>query len=140
MAIRSVKQKTDRGNIKDLARSSDLIDSDMLPTSIELRLKKLYEYSQLNKDNDLQSALGFITTDYISDKNALPLSIYRIRQIVENIKSTSSDKIDKLSQELSGYISDELSSEAIDFLNKKRILNKTASSRKAPSFWRASKK
>jgi hypothetical protein len=140
MPIRTVKQYTDRGKIKDLAKPGEVNEPETIPSPSELRMKKLYEYAQLHKDQLLQSALGFITTDYISDKNALPLSAYRIRTIIEDIKAKSGGKIDQLSQQFVGYMTDELSPEAIEYLTKKRARVKTASARKPPSFWRASRK
>jgi hypothetical protein len=140
MSIRAVKPRTDRGSIKDLAKPGEANDPEFMPHPSELRMKTLYEFAQLHKDNKLQSALGFITTDYISDKNALPLSIYRIRQIVDDIKSKSAGEIDKLSELFSRYMKDEISSETIEYLNTKRAMVKNASVRKPPTFWRASRK
>lgn len=138
MPIRTVKQHTDRGKIKDLVVASEIAaESQDQPSPSELRMKKLFEYAQLTKNQKLLDALGFITTDYISDKNALPLSVYRIRQMVTDIKSKSSGNIDLLSQQFSGFMGDELSPETVDYLNKKRARVKTASVRKAPIFWRA---
>lgn len=139
MPIRTVKQRTDRGKIKDLARPIDVVEAEIEPSAFELRMKKLFEFAQLCKDTNMQSALGFITTDYIADKNALPLSAYRIRQMISDIKSKSSVEIDRLSQDLSGYMmEDEISQEAIAYITRKRRI-KTASVRK-PLFWRASRK
>jgi hypothetical protein len=140
MAIRTVKQHTDRGSLKNLVKSNEISKPEAIPLPSELRMKQLYEFAQLNKDKNMQSALGFITTDYISDKNAIPLSVYRIRQIVEDIKSTSGDKINNLAAQFLGYMSDELSSDAINYLNKRDALTKTASVRRPPSFWRVSRK
>jgi hypothetical protein len=140
MAIRTVKQHTDRGSIKDLvAKAKDPVVSELSPLPSELRMKKLYEYAQINKDSGLQGAMGFITTDYISDKNALPLSIYRIRKIVDDIKSKSGDKIDLLSQQLAGCFEEKLSDVLGKEYVKQKAMIKRASSRKPPSFWRASK-
>lgn len=139
MPIRTVKQYTDRGKIKDLAKAGEVTEPEALPSPSELRMKKLFEYAQLNKDKNLQAALGFITTDYIADKNAIPLSAYRIRQVVADIKAKSSGKIDALSQQFVGCLGDELSPETIDYLNSRRPRVKTASVRK-PVFWRASRK
>jgi hypothetical protein len=139
MPIRTVKQRTDRGKIKDLARSIEVGEPEIVPSPFELRMKKLFEFAQLCKDTGLQSALGFITTDYIADKNALPLTAYRIRQMISDIKSKSSVEIDRLSQDLSGYMKeDEISQEAIAYITRKKRI-KTASARK-PLFWRASRK
>jgi len=79
MPTRTVRQHSDRGKIKDLARSSDITEGNITPTPFELRMKKLFEFAQLCNDQRLQSALGFITTDYVSDKNSLPLTVYRVR-------------------------------------------------------------
>ena len=139
MPIRTVKQHTDRGKIKDLARTIEVVESEVAPSPFELRMKKLFEFAQLCKDTNMQAALGVITTDYIADKNALPLSAYRIRQMISDIKSKSSGEIDRLSQDLSGYMmGDEISQDAIDYITRKKRI-KTASARK-PLFWRASKK
>lgn len=130
MPIRAVKQYSDRGSFSEPQEQ---------PTKSELRLKKLFEFAQNTKNVDLQSALGFITTDYIADKNALPLSVYRIRQVVDDIKSKSTDSINQFAQELQDHISNELSSETVDYLNNKRAIKKSASVRRPPSFWRVSK-
>jgi len=132
MPIRTVKQHSDRGKIKDLVNQEPAID----PSPTELRMKKLFEYSQLNKDLGLESVLGFITTDYISDKNALPLSIYRLRKIVDDISSRPDSKVMQWRQQFEQVVfSEGLSREAQSYLKKKLI--KTASTNK-PIFWRAS--
>lgn len=136
MPIRKVKPRSDRGSLKDLAVNSIDLESEMPPTSYEIRLKKLYEFAETYKDKALQAASGFITTNYIGDKNALPLSAFRIREMVNDIKSKSPDIINNLSQEMGGYIQDELSADAIAYLSKKRI---KIASKHQPSFWRASK-
>jgi hypothetical protein len=140
MPIRNVKQQSDRGKIKDLARTIEIGESEVVPSAFELRMKKLFEFAQLTNNKDLQSVLGFITTDYISDKNALPLSAYRIRQVVADIKSKSSE-IDKLSQELNGFLNPlETTPEAEAYWKNKLALKKTASKKRKPPFWRASRK
>ena len=90
---------------------------------------------RLNRLKSFES-FTFIKGD-ISDKNALPLSVYRIRQIVNDLKSKNLDLINKLSQEMSGYIHGELSSDPAVLISRK-IRIKTASKHK-PVFWRASK-
>jgi len=136
MPIRSVPQRSDRGKIKDLSKDL-LLDNDEPPTPYEIRLKKLYEFSETYNNKELQSSLGFITTNYISDKNALPLSVYRIRQLVNEIKSKSPDTINQLSQQIGRYIQDGISVYAMAYLAKKTLI-KTASI-KPRLFWRASK-
>lgn len=139
MPIRTVKQHTDRGKIKDLARPFEVVEQEAAPSSFELRMKNLFEFAQLCKDTGLQSALGFITTDYIADKNALPLSAYRIRQMISDIKSKSPEAIDRLSQDLAGYMkADEIGQDAIDYITKRKRI-KTASARKPPVFRRVIK-
>lgn len=133
MPIHRVSQPTDRGNIKNLAHPHEInvTYNDPSPISSELRYKKLYEYAATHKDIKLVQALGIITTDYISDKNALPLSIYRIRQTVEDIKSRSGHQIEKLQQQFIGHLKDPVSPKLINYLSKhKRI--KTASISKTP--------
>ena len=137
MSIRRVKQHSDRGSIKDIAKPGEAEDKS-LPSASELRMKKLYEFAQATRNPKLQSAIGFITTDYISDKNALPLSVYRIKQMVEDIKATSAGKIDQLALQLEGCMKDEIGAEAIEYITKKRARVKTASVRKPP-FWRVRK-
>lgn len=103
----------------------------------ELRMKKLYEYAKIHKDTKLLNCLGFITTDYIEDKNALPLSVYRIRKIIEDINSKGSEKIEHLKSELSLCFGQVLSDEAFDYINDKKMI-KSASKKKPPVFRRAS--
>lgn len=136
MPIRKVKPRSDRGSLKDLVANPIDSEPEMEPTAYEIRLKKLYEFAETYKDRALQAASGFITTNYISDKNALPLSAFRIREMVNDIKSKSPDIINKLTQEMSGYIQDELSADAIAYLTRKRI---KIASKHQPSFWRARK-
>ena len=141
MSIRTVKQYSDRGSLTDLANVARAYEKgvqEVKPLPSELRMKQLYEYANLNNDNDLQSAIGFITTEYISDKNALPLSVYRLRKIVADIKSKSAGNIDRLALEFTECFVDSLGSIAKEYLNK-RAMVKTASVRKPPLFWRVNK-
>lgn len=131
MSIRIGKQHLDRGKIKDIVNQEPTID----PSPIELRMKKLFEYSKLNKDYDLESVLGFITTDYISDKNVLPLSIYRLRKIVDDISSRPDSKVAHWKHQFEQVFSEDLSHEAQDYL-KKKMIKKASVNR--PIFWRAS--
>lgn len=97
MPTRAVKQYSDRGSLKALTKRHE----DEVPfTASELRIRKLYDYAHTHADAGLLNCLGFITTEYIGEKNALPLSVYRLRKIVEDIKSKSGDKILKLKQNL----------------------------------------
>lgn len=137
MPIRAVKQYSDRGKIKNLAKVEDCYQPEEAPIPSELRMKRLVKFAELTKDKGLQSAMGFITTDYIADKNAIPLSAYRIRQVVADIKSKSSGQIDELSQEFQSCISFEKDPEAEAYWKNKQAMVKNASVRKPPAFWRA---
>lgn len=135
MPIRRVKTPSERGSIKDIAAG----DTPYFPPEpFELRAKQLFEHGALTNNKELQAATGFITTDYIADKNALPLSAYRIRQVVADIKSKSPDHIEQLSQEMEACISFEKSPEAVAYWKNKEARVKTASVRKTP-FRRVSK-
>lgn len=140
MPIRTVKQHSDRGSLKNLISKVEddqsVQECPDLPSII--RMKKLYEYAQSKNDKQLQSSLGFITTDYISDKNALPLSVYRIRKIVDDIKSKEPGKIERLQAQFSCCFEPVISLEAQAYISKKAMI-KTASARKPPVFRRVSK-
>lgn len=134
MPIRRVSQRSDRGSIKDIAHPQEInvTNRELPPTASELRYKKLYEYATTYKDTRLAQALGVITTDYIADKNALPLSIYRIRQVVEDIKSRSGVEIEKLQQQFAEHLANPVSQQIVDYLSIKKAIRKVASARKTP--------
>src|SRR5574337_649852 len=137
MVIRKVHQYSDRGSIKDLINSATNLENtvtQLLPSDI--RLQKLLEYANTYRDKDLLSSLGIITTDYISDKNALPLSVYRIRRMVSDIKAASPN-IDQLSRQIAACFREPLSPEAIRYIQKRACI-KTASIAKPPTFKRVS--
>jgi hypothetical protein len=136
MSIRKVKQYSDRGKIKDLAsRRVAESEAELLPS--DQRLKRLYEYAKLHNDHGILGALAFITTEYVEDKNALPLTAYRLREMVANISKKSEDKICQLKIQLDECFGDELSSEAISYINCRKLI-KTASVR-SPIFRRVRK-
>ena len=97
MPIRPVSSYSDRGKIKNL---NNLHENEVPFTSIELRLKELYTYAHTHADTNLLNCLGFITTDYINEKNALPLSVYRLRKIVADISNRLDSKILEMKQNL----------------------------------------
>ena|SRR5574339_79868 len=132
MTFRKVKQYSDRGKIKDLASKHES-EAEILPA--ELRLRRLYEYARQHNDRGILNTLGFITTEYVDDKSALPLIAYRIRQTVGDIKSKSSEPIDQFGQELSKIFGIEHTVEADAYWNTKKVV-KTASPRKPPVFRR----
>lgn len=122
-----LKVYSDRGKISNLAQKHE----DEIPvTPMETRLKQLYEHAQLTRDKGLEDSLGFITTDYVGNKNALPVSIYRLREIVSNITAKSGAKIAEMRKELETCF--ELP------VIEKSGLNKTASARKRSPFRRVS--
>ena len=132
MPIRKVKQYSERGKIQDLANKHE---SEAPPLPSELRLKRLYEYAKQHNDTGILNALGFITTDYVADKSALPLIAYRIKQTVGDIKSKSSEPIDEFGQELSKIFGIEHTVEADAYWSKRKVV-KTASARRPPVFRR----
>jgi hypothetical protein len=135
MTTRRSRQYSDRGSIKDIAAG----DIPSVPAEdFEIRLKNLYEYAESNEDQNLLQAIGFITTDYISDKNALPLSVYRLRKIVADISSRPGNKIAELKLEFEGCFNSEISKELKEHLQKnaEKKMIKTASRKRSPSFWR----
>jgi hypothetical protein len=136
MPIRTVKQTSDRGSIKNIAKNNtEIFDCELKPQPFEIRLKKLFEL--YGNDKKMQPILGFITTDYISDKSALPLNVYRLRQIVADIKAKNSKQIDRLSYEISACMKNEISDSTVAYLTRRSRI-KTASA-KRPVFWRVNK-
>ena len=131
MPIRNVKQYSDRGKIQDLNNKRE---SEAPPLPSELRLQRLYEYAKKNNDHGILKELGFITTNYVSDKNALPLTIYRIRNIIADIKSKSGDKIQKMTEELRDCFESSLSVKAADYLFTNKIVK--VACRKMPPVFR----
>ncbi len=143
MPTRAIRKTySDRGKISELANRHE--DTDIPMSAFESRIKSLYEFAESSHDKSLKSNLGFITTDYITDKNALPLSVYRIRKTVADIKSKSAGKIDELALEFSEVLDQRLVSE--DYMNKnsqylqtKHAMVKTALAAKPPVFRRVSR-
>jgi hypothetical protein len=101
MPIRTAKQHSDRGSIKDLVNQIDsLYDSSYAPTDEELKLKNLYEHAQATNDEGLQSALGFIVMPQAGDRSAFPITVYRHREYVNSLSKKIADKIEKTKKEL----------------------------------------
>jgi hypothetical protein len=137
MPVRKAKQYSDRGKISDLAKAEDIVASTEPVTPFESRIRKMFEFAKLNNDEKLLAATGIITTDYISDKNSLPLSVYRLRKIVSDIKSKSSAQIDSLSDRFTGQLKLGITAEAAAYFDSQNII-KLANRRKS-CFWRVSK-
>lgn len=131
MPTRNVKQYSDRGKIQDLNNKRE---SEAPPLPSELRLKRLYEYAEQHNDQGILEGLGFITTGYVSDKNALPLTIYRIRNIVADIKSRSGDKIQQMTEELQNCFKFPVSKKAANYIFNNNIAK--VASRKMPPVFR----
>ncbi len=132
MPIRKVKQYSDRGKIQDLTNKHE---SEAPPLPSELRLRRLYEYAKQHNDTGILNALGFITTDYVADKSALPLIAYRIRSVIADIKSKSGAKIQQMTEELQNCFGPPLSKEATDYITVNKMV-KVASKRMPPVFRR----
>ncbi len=141
MPIRAVKSYSDRGSIKNLSQRQE----DEVPFSnSEIRIKKLYDYATQNNDKGILDSLGFITTDYIADKNALPLSVYRLRKIVEDRSKEFGNNIANMKQDLDNcFFGNEQHCLAANKIEARQheSLVKVASASHSPikrSFWRAS--
>lgn len=96
MPYRTVKPRSDRGSIKDLANGETPYEP---PTQEELRLKELYEIAETNRDQQLKNALGFIVMPY--GKDISPVSVYRHREYVQSLSAEAAEQIEKMKQELS---------------------------------------
>ncbi|HEY5267804.1 MAG TPA: hypothetical protein VII94_01565 [Candidatus Saccharimonadales bacterium] len=96
MAIRVVKQRSDRGSIKDLQNGDD---EHYPATPIELRLKELYEYATVTRNEELQNSLGLVP---IVGATNDPVSIFRHREYVESLSAKMADKIEQTKKELEG--------------------------------------
>lgn len=148
MPARPIRQYSERGSLKDIKAQNEEAQAfpyevnsiTVEPTPLELRLQKLYDYSKKNNDQDLLAASGFITTDYIADKNAMPLSAYRLRKTIDDIKSKSPGKIESLSQDFLTCLAPiEPTTESTAYWKNKLAMVKTASVKKAPVFRRVSR-
>lgn len=148
MATRRSKQYSERGSLKDIKAQNDEAQTfpyevkfiTIEPTPLELRLQKLYDYSKKNNDQNLLAASGFITTDYITDKNAMPLSAYRLRKTIDDIKSKSPGQIESLSQDFLTCLAPiEPTTESTAYWKNKLAMVKTASVKKPPVFRRVSR-
>jgi len=133
MPVRKVKQFSERGSIKDLAHAIENGDN-LEPTPFELRIKKICEFTELNKDKPLLDAMGFITGPHTFDKKSFPVAAYRLREIVADIKRKSPIDIDKLSLVFANSFTDELTPEVLAYMKNRGRIKKKAS---RPSFWRS---
>jgi hypothetical protein len=148
MPTRPTRQYSERGSLKDIKAQNEEAQAfpyevnsiTLEPTPLELRLQKLYDFSKKNNDQNLLAASGFITTDYIADKNAMPLSVYRLRKTIDDIKSRSPGQIESLCQDFMTCLTPvELTSESNAYWKNKLAMVKTASIRKPPVFRRVSR-
>ena len=96
MPIRSVKQRSDRGSIRDINKAQGEFNEP--PSDEELRLKKLYEYAELTNNEQLKKSLGFIVMP--GDKSSLPISVYRHREYVNSLSQDRIAHIERFKQEL----------------------------------------
>jgi hypothetical protein len=97
MPIRSVKPRSDRGNIKDIQNGDE---SNLPPTSFELRIKELYEKASANKDESLIESLGLIT---INGSPTDPVSVFKHREYVNSLSKKLANKIERARGELDIY-------------------------------------
>lgn len=104
MPIRQPKQIfSDRGSLKDLVNSNQLDDQEP-PTQLELRMKELYEYATLHKNEALKESLGFIVMNQPGAKDAFPVTLFRHREYINSLQSKYKQRIDIISSELSKCI------------------------------------
>jgi len=97
--VRYHKSYSDRGKLSELSNRHE--DQDIPPTEFELRAREMYNISQISNDKSLEESLGFITfANYSGDPNMLPLSVFRLREIVNDISSHKSAEISKMFNEL----------------------------------------
>lgn len=101
MPIRSAKTYSDRGSLKDVANG----DSYEPPTEEELRLGKLYEYSEATGDQQLKDSLGFLVMSNSGDRSTFPITIHQHREYINSLSKKMADQIQKTRQELEGCFS-----------------------------------
>lgn len=123
---------SDRGKISDLNKQKETEDL----TSCEKRLKKLYLYATTYRDDNLYNSLGFITTDYIGNKSAIGLSLIRLKQIVNDIRSKSGSRINDLANLLASCFRRDSDEIYLDWFYKNKKIIKSATAIKPPSFRR----
>lgn len=95
MPIRTVKQHSDRGSIKELGTG----DNEPA-TPFELRLKHMYEYAVASRDEAMQASLGFIVMNNPGDRSAYPVNLYRHREYIKSLNAKLADEINKTAQEI----------------------------------------
>ena len=97
MPIRTVKQHSDRGSIKTLIDNSG--DNEP-PTTLELRMKELYEYATATRDENLKASVGFIVMNVPGDKSAFPITLYRHREYVRSLNEKLASEIAQTAKEI----------------------------------------
>lgn len=95
MPIRSVTQKySDRGSIKDIAQGITMTPNEP-PTSLELRMRDLYQLATETQNKDLQRELGFIVMSEPGNKAAFPVTVFRHREYINSLSQELKDRIAK---------------------------------------------
>ena len=95
MPIRTVKQHSDRGSIKSLESGEN-----EPPTALELRMKELYEYATVTKDENLKASVGFIVMNAPGDKSAFPITLYRHREYIKSLNEKLASEIAQTAKEI----------------------------------------
>ena len=103
MPYRTVKKYSDRGSLKDLVQVQPEDLYSIEPTPQELRLKRIYEQSLLNKDSKLADSVGFIIMPESGNRASYPVSLYRHREYVKSLSAKLSNEINQFQNELSAY-------------------------------------
>jgi len=95
MPIRPVTKKySDRGSIKDIAEGFYMTPNEPA-TPLELRMKELYEYSQVTHDAALQRELGFIVMSEPGNKAAFPVTVMRHREYLNSLSQEMKESIEQ---------------------------------------------
>lgn len=94
------KRYSDRGKISQLSNKQQNVD---IPISdFESRLLKLYNIAINTKNSELEEILGFITYPGYNGEIS-PVSIYRLKEVINKISSKQKVNIDELSKQFSQY-------------------------------------
>ncbi len=111
--------------------------------STEERLQKLFTTAMNSGNPKLISALGIITTKHVGDKRAVSIHIYRLKEIIANVRAKLGTYIDELEKEYITWLQPtELAPVTESYLTRRSYMTKelvkTASKFQGPVFRRVS--
>jgi hypothetical protein len=96
-----IKNYSDRGSLKDLAKKQEEVEDP--PTPFELRLQKLHALAEVSKNQQLADSLGFIVMQGSGDKSSYPITLFRHREYINSLNAKLGDQIEKAKLELEEY-------------------------------------